>query len=51
MKVSTAPSNQFGQPRLLSFSGRMVGTTVSIIVKQKSPQRSQAKSPTSPSFV
>ena len=38
------PISQFGHCRFLRCSGTMLGTTVSISVKQKSPQSSQTNS-------
>ena len=44
------PIIQFEHPRAFSFKGSMLGTTVSIKVKQKSPQSSDANNPTNPIF-
>ena len=42
--VIRIPINVLEAPRWVSFKGRMLGTTDSIRVKQKSPHNSQAKS-------
>lgn len=44
------PIIQLEHPRDFSFNGSMLGTTVSIRVKQKSPQSSDANNPTNPIF-
>ena len=49
--VRISPISQFGQPRAFIFSGMMLGTTASIMVKQKSPHSSQAKRINSPALV
>src|SRR4051812_8128447 len=50
MVVTMRPRTQLGAPMELSFSGRMLGTTVSMRVKQKSPHRRKRKSVISPAF-
>ena len=49
--VRIAPISQFGHPRAFIFSGIILGTTASIIVKQKSPHSSQAKRINNPALV
>ena len=44
------PRTQFGASSSLSRSGMMLGTTVSIIVKQKSPQSSHMNTHASPAL-
>ena len=45
------PIIQFEHPKDFSFKGNMLGTTVSIKVKQKSPQSNEANSPTKATLV
>ena len=51
MDVKINPIIQFEHPRDFSLNGSMLGTTVSIRVKQKSPQSSDANNPTNPTLV
>jgi len=49
--VRIIPISQFEHPSAFNFSGKMLGTTDSIMVKQKSPHNSQAKIANSPTLV
>ncbi len=49
--VKITAITQLGAPSADSLSGNTVGTTISIKVKQKSPQSSQARIATNPALV
>ena len=51
MVVRINPKTQLGAPKALNFTGRMLGTTASMSVKQKSPHSRSANSEISPIFV
>ncbi len=51
MVVTINPSSQFGAWSVLSFKGRMLGTTSSINEKQKSPHNKNRKSVIRPALL